>query len=209
MSYDTTPTIAIYQALQDAYDYFNRELFNGLLPDAMIVLHRKRNALGYFWAGMWQAVGPDSAQLDEISLTPESLQRGDRDVLSTLVHEMVHLWQQHFGKPSRNAYHNRQWAEQMKAVGLQPVAVGPNAKPDQETGQNCTHTIITGGRFDRSAAIFLADREVINWYGLSTVRVSNPKKNKVKYQCSCGNNVWGRSGLAIACEDCEESYKEI
>jgi hypothetical protein len=30
--------------------------------------------------------------------------------LSTLVHEMAHLQQNHFGKSSRTGYHNKEWA---------------------------------------------------------------------------------------------------
>jgi hypothetical protein len=45
-------------------------------------------------------------------------------ILSTLVHEMVHVWQETYGNPSRRGYHNRQWAEKMREVGLQPSSTG-------------------------------------------------------------------------------------
>ena len=51
----------------------------------------------------------------------------------TLVHEMVHLEQQHFGEPSRNGYHNRQWAEWMQRIGLHPSDTG--AVGGKRTGQ--------------------------------------------------------------------------
>lgn len=44
------PSRDIYTGLASAYDHFNRVLFGGELPQAMIVLHRKRGAHGYFWA---------------------------------------------------------------------------------------------------------------------------------------------------------------
>lgn len=38
-------------------------------------------------------------------------------MLSTLVQEMVHLWQHHFGKPGRRRYLNKQWADKMDSLG--------------------------------------------------------------------------------------------
>jgi hypothetical protein len=61
---------------------------------------------------------------------------------------MVHVWQAVFGKPSKGGYHNRQWAEQMKAIGLQPSATGvPGGK---ETGPQVSHYILADGRFARA-----------------------------------------------------------
>ena len=37
---------------------------------------------------------------------------------------MTHHWQQCFGSPSRNGYHNMQWARKMVEVGLMPSATG-------------------------------------------------------------------------------------
>lgn len=38
--------------------------------------------------------------------------------MQTIVHEMVHLWQYEFGKPSHRTYHNKE-ADKM-AIGLMP-----------------------------------------------------------------------------------------
>ena len=63
---------------------------------------------------------------------------------------MVHLWQHHFGKPSRAGYHNKEWAEKMHAVGLHPSDTGqPGGK---ETGQQMTHYIAPGGPFQAAFA---------------------------------------------------------
>lgn len=198
-----------YTALQEAFDWLNRDLFNAELPQAIIVLHRKKNAKGYFWAEMWRNQSNDSEateKVDEIALTPEYLDRSDIEVLSTLAHEMVHLWQFHCGKPSRSGYHNRQWADKMIEIGLQPTTDGtPQGK---ETGQKCTHFIIGNDRFHRSMETFLAERKVINWIGLPIFPKEAKAKNKVKYTCSaCGSCVWGKLGLSIVCGICEESYQ--
>jgi predicted SprT family Zn-dependent metalloprotease len=47
----------------------------------------------------------------EIPLNPTHFAtRTPEEVLSTFAHEMVHLWQHHFGKPPTKSYHDREWA---------------------------------------------------------------------------------------------------
>lgn len=47
------------------------------------------------------------------------------DTLSTLVHEMVHVWQ-HYApvKKCRGGYHDRVWGAKMEEVGLMPSNTG-------------------------------------------------------------------------------------
>ena len=74
---------------------------------------------------------------------------------------MVHVWQHHYGKPSRSAYHNREWAAKMDAVGLCPSATG---QPDgKRTGQSMSHYVVVGGPFAQVCAALLAEGFVISW----------------------------------------------
>lgn len=201
-TYETKPTESQFVALQAAYDYFNRELFSNELPPALIVIYRKKGVSGYFWQEQFTHIETKQT-LDEIGLTPETLDRGDAAVLSTLVHEMVHLWQFHNGKPSRSGYHNKEWAEKMVDVGLEPRSV-PGDKP---TGQRCTHIVMVDGDFKAACDRYLTDRKVINWFGHAQP-TKEVKKNKIAYECDCSFKVWGKPGLAIICEACESHYQE-
>ena len=67
------------------------------------------------------------------------------ETLSTLVHEMVHLWQHHHGKPGRGGYHNKEWAGKMKQVGLYPSDT--QAEGGKETGDRMSHYILPSGPF--------------------------------------------------------------
>jgi hypothetical protein len=129
--------------LQDAYDFFNAELFGGVLPAVLITLRREPDAHGYFLpnpAGSW-----------ELALNPDGFSgRSDREILSTLVHEMVHVWQEACGNPSRGDYHNQQWAAKMCAIGLQPTATGQPG--GQQTGVGMTHLIIPDGAYAHAYA---------------------------------------------------------
>ena len=82
--------------------------------------------------------------------------------MQTLVHEMVHLWQAHFGKPGRGRYHNGQWADKMEAIGLMPSSTG---KPGgQRTGDCMADYAIEGGRFLQACAALVTADFRISWY---------------------------------------------
>jgi hypothetical protein len=51
------------------------------------------------------------------------------------VHEMAHVWQHAHGKPSRNGYHNKEWAAKMDERGLIPSDTHPPnpARPSSAT----------------------------------------------------------------------------
>ena len=161
-------------------------------------MHRKKGAYGYFWSEQWSD-GTDSA--DEIALNPDLMRaRTLPETLSTLVHEMCHLEQAHFGKPSRNGYHNKGWADMMDAVGLAPFSI---KDPTKRTGQSCSHKITEGGAFDTQCAALMADGFQLDW--ATKGARSKPKsksQNKVKYCCpDCDVAAWGKPGLLILCAD--------
>ncbi len=133
-----------YAGFDGAYDWFNQQLFGGLLPACLITLQRKAKSYGYFANDRFGHRRDQEASTDELALNPDTFQgRSDKEVLSTLVHEMCHCWQEHCGKPSRTGYHNRQWAAKMIEVGLMPSDTG---EPDgKQTGQHMTHYIIRTG----------------------------------------------------------------
>ncbi len=112
------PTKETYDRFQQAYEHFNKALFENALPNALITLQRRKGTFGYFAGARFSDVNGRPA--DEIALNPAHFaSRALPEILSTLMHEMVHLWQHHHGTPGRGRYHNREWAEKMKAVGLQ------------------------------------------------------------------------------------------
>jgi hypothetical protein len=144
--------VRTYASLDAAYKHFNRHLFGGLLPSCIITLQRHKGAYGYFVAERMAELddGEDRA-VDEIALNPAGFEgRSPKEILSTLVHEMAHLWQHYYGTPSRGRYHNAEWAAKMKVVGLIPSSTGrPGGR---ETGQKVTHYIDSDGPYARAYA---------------------------------------------------------
>jgi hypothetical protein len=208
------PTQSTYSSLTTAYDFFNKELFCGALPSCLITMQRQKGAYGYFSGERFANVGDPQDMTDEIALNPTHFaSRLPQQTISTLVHEMVHLWQHHYGRPPRKAYHDKQWAAKMREVGLIPTSTGqPGGK---ETGQKVTHIIEQGGRFDRACAKLIAEHPAILYHDRAGEdeqgRNARKKKaaSKTKYTCpGCGLNAWAKPAAALLCGDCNKPMEE-
>jgi hypothetical protein len=144
---------------------------------------------------------------DEIALNPAHFAtRPPAEVLATLAHEMVHLWQHHFGTPGRGAYHNEEWAAKMRAVGLVPRSID---RPGKETGQKVTHDILPGGPFDRTCGDYLETHDAILYQDRATDEAAKVRKkkaaSKTRYTCpACDLNAWAKPGAHLVCGECEE-----
>jgi predicted SprT family Zn-dependent metalloprotease len=229
-----TPTQQQFTSLNGAYKYFNRVLFANKLPGCILNFSRLAGTHGFMAPERWKRVGEETFGTHEISLTPTTLYRTPLEIFSTLVHEMVHLWQWEFGEPSRNGYHNKEWAAKMREVGLIPSDTGkPGGK---ETGQKMTHYIEEGGRYERAFKKMPQQyilpftslegelmKKLLAGTGSSGTddgegnpklarlrKLRPPSRKKTKYCCpGCQVNVWGRPSLRIRCEECDELYEEI
>ncbi|MEK2673458.1 SprT-like domain-containing protein [Pseudomonas aeruginosa] len=140
------PTEEAYQELQLAYDFYNRHLFGGQLPTCLLTFQREKSTLGYFSPRRFIRV--DGTVTDEIALNPAFFAVIPlMEILQTIGHEMAHLWQFHFGTPSRAGYHNAEWAAKMESIGLMPSDTG--APGGRRTGQEMGDYVIKGGLFER------------------------------------------------------------
>jgi hypothetical protein len=213
-----TSTQQEYTAYDEAYEYFKVCLFAGQLPSCLITLQRRRHAYGYFSPKRFISRNHGQQRIDEIALNPDTFVGcSDKDILSTLVHEMTHLWQQHFGKPGRRGYHNRQWGHKMLAIGLRPISLD---NPGKMTGQAVTHEIITGGPFDVAAGQLLATGFRLTWQSIplelsvSTLILDDNaplqhNTGRLKYKCpACDLNVWAKPKVNLVCGQCLQSYVE-
>lgn len=158
----TLPTPQTYAELQLAYDHFNQALFDGSLPGCLITLQREKRTCGYFSQARFANL--DGELSDEIALNPAFFAVVPLvETMQTLVHEMVHQWQAHFGKPGRGRYHNDEWADKMEAIGLMPSSTGhPGGK---RTGDHMADYAIKGGRFLRACQSLVSDESFrLSWY---------------------------------------------
>ena len=222
------PNVAQYGTLQHAFDYFNAELFNRSLPQVLITHHRDRHSYGYFSGHKFQRRSDARKRIHEICLNPDGFPgRTDREILSTLVHEMTHLHQYEYGKPGRGGYHNRAWALLMYSIGLMPSATG---KPGgATTGDHMSHYIREDGPFAKACDAFLEKYQLV-WESAVEPRTNsaNPASDvgsgatagattgrrpvansKTKFSCPNGHeNAWARPRAKLLCGECYEETHE-
>lgn len=227
------PTDETYPELQQAFDHFNAELFDGALPPCLLTLQREKKTYGYFSSERFVRRS-DGLRTDEIALNPAYFGIVPVvEVMQTIVHEMAHLWQQHFGEPGRRRYHNKEWADKMEAIGLMPSSTGkPGGK---RTGERMADYPIEGGLFLAACEKLLAKDFRISWLdrfparhvaahtletatedemtgiegvGIELSDQAQSKPTRAKYSCAtCETNVWGKPGLNLICGVCNNPYE--
>lgn len=171
----TKPTPQSYEALQRAYDIFNAELFDGKLDNCLITLQRQPRTYGYISYDRF-AGNTNNNVLHELALNPEYFGVMPLiKVLQIMVHEMVHLWQYQFGKPSQKSYHNKEWADKMESVGLMPSQTGMVG--GKRTGQQMDDYPLAGGKFLEVAKKIMADDLTIQWYDRASPRHFTPLRS--------------------------------
>jgi len=232
------PTSTTYNSLLLAYQLLNDKLFKSTLPFCLITLQREKKSFGYFCANKFTHNDNLMKSTDEIALNPQYFRspgRDDRMVISTLAHEMCHLWQHHHGKPGRSRYHNKEWATKMRSIGLIPSDTGkPGGK---DIGDAMTHYIDDSGLFAQAFTHLKNKGFALEWIeylplikealvlgkidpgeivtASNVETLSSPRKvdtSKLKYTCpSCNLNAWAKIGANLVCGDCEEPmvYQEL
>jgi SprT-like family len=146
----------------------------------------------------------------ELSINPQMLTALAPDVVvSTVVHEMTHHWQQICGHPPKRPYHNREWANKMESIGLMPSNTG--LAGGKRTGSSVSHYIIDSGPFQ--VAFEKMPREyLLPWLSLEQTPAEKPKKDpsKTRYTCpACGINTWGKPDLNLLCIDCQQPLEMV
>jgi ribosomal protein L37AE/L43A len=193
------PTEVTYGALREAFDYFNARLFEGRLPRCLLTPRTHAGAFGYYSPKRFGDA--DGNSTDEIAINHSFvLVRPLPEVLSTLVHEMVHMAQEHFGKACRRGYHDRQWGNGMKAIGLYPSSTGlPGGR---ETGQRVSHYIVPGGLFEVACRDLLAGGFTLR-YGDVRRPAERAKRDRVRFTCpGCELHAWAKPSASLICGTC-------
>lgn len=226
------PTNEQFEAFQKLFNYFNEHLFNNELPNIILNFSRQAGTAGFFVPNHWK--NSNGKKTHEISINPNTFGQGKVYIISTLVHEMAHLWQQEFGEPGAKGYHNREWANKMISIGLIPSDTGQEG--GKQIGCKMSDYVETGGVLERlidelPSEIWLPfeTMEILTIEQLQDaleleddpvkieeieekikeIETAN-KKVKSKYKCGgCGVSVWGKGNLNLICEDCEMKFVEM
>jgi len=206
------PVIELSKSHHYTHEFFNKTLFEGKLSRPMLMFTRNpRVRGGYFSPDRWRNENDKLAH--EIVLNCNIFSEEDViEALGILTHEMVHQWQHEFGKPSRNGYHNKEWATKAVEIGLKP-----QSENNTGTGQKVSTTIIEDGAVDR-AIVQMPGEYLWSWYTTpdqdeddndndsGEARKPTAKKGtRQKFICPlCGDAAWGKDSLEIMCMKCTD-----
>lgn len=216
------PTKKFYGLFQYIFDFYNEELFDNSIKDCLIVITRKKNVAGHYAYKRW--FHTQDQETDELALNPSMFVMFPLvEICQTVVHEMCHGWQFHYGNPSRAGYHNKEWANKMIELGLMPSSTGK--EDGKMIGQQMADYPIKEGRFlevteelmnsDIFSGLYLEVNpniaELINpdtplfdqVKDLTVADIKSKPKGpvKAKYTCGC-SNVWGKPDLELQCNIC-------
>ena len=200
------PSIETAKRLQQAFDIFNNNLFDGQLPDAMLRIERLKNANGIYRPARYS----DNQGSTIACIALNSTNANERELhllLSTLVHEMAHM-HTHLIENEGEATggHGVAWRKLMVQVGLDPIKVG-------STWRQATHSINPDGLFMRVYEDHQRKLEALPWKELANdPELSGRARglDKVKFTCpSCGSRAWARSAAELNCGTCSTDSEAV
>lgn len=199
-----------YDYFYKVYDFYNTELFGGLLPQVVFSVEQRKGVRGYFSPLKFTDSNENSYGI--ICFNPSFLYSGNEEkVFSTLVHEMCHLYMKINGEDVVKGYHSASWAKKMEKLGLLPTSTGKEG--GKKTGFCMTHLIIEGGVFDRITRKLLENKDFLFPYvfneslkeeGEVKVKKSVPGC-RFRYHCNC-SSFWGKKGMNVHCNLCKNDF---
>lgn len=229
-------SITLYSKVQTVIDELDKAFFSGKgkqkIPQVVFAINNrcKSCVVAYVQADALYDKSTDK-KLQYLAINPDYLNRKLKDTLGTICHELCHVYENAFIHIPRGGYHDKQWAELMAECGLEPKYLNTSKTA-------VDHKIIKGGVFEDFVKAFTEKygEDFFNIVSYSSEiqkktrkalgikddedsdepRADNADKpikkynrNKIKYIChGCGLKVWGKGGLSIHCNECDEDLEE-
>lgn len=204
-------TKIIISELHRAFKIFNDNLFDGTLPEpAIIIAPKGKKSLALGWCTV-SKIWKNDLTLEEryeINIVAEALNRGIYPVMSTLLHEMVHLYNlvNEIKDVSRGGtYHNAKFKRVAENHGL-VVEHRDGVGWSHTYLQGTTMDLVDSARFDEAVFSFgRRDAEDLEDDLIKNKR--KRKKNSIrKYVCPrCHGIIRASRQVNVICGDC---YKE-
>lgn len=230
-----TITKCEYSNLDHMFDFLNRQLFEGELPDLLFTYQYRGKYYGFYRPAMFALRDKRSrGRVAELALNPKMfVECDDLEIIQTIGHEMCHHWQALLGTMSRSGYHNKQFAHKMQSIGLMPSSTGePGGKM---TGQRMADYVIPNSRFERAAHMLIKSGYIVNFEApitardIRTAQPSNTQSSptatvpvpgldepapehpnaKTTYICPCDEYMWGKPTLEVRCKKCGGDFEPV
>jgi hypothetical protein len=192
----------IISSLEKAFEHINEHFYNNELISPVITVQTGRSGvLG--WCSVKERWESDTDKKYEINLVAEALNRPKEEILATLLHECVHLYNlQHGVKDCTDTqYHNGKFRDVALSHGL-------NVEKTKNRGFSLTSLNDAGLEYAKSEE-FVSGMSRIPTMTLVLNPKSTPKDKKYSYVCPCcGARVRSRNpALNIICGDCNVPFE--
>ena len=197
--------------LNQIFDLLNERFFESELSKPVITIQATPKAYGHYTLyDAWSVDGEKGMR--EINMGAGTLARPIEEVAATLLHEMVHYYNDTHGIKdcSRgNTYHNKNFRDAAEARGLRvehhPTYGWTITKPGDELLQFCINNDLRDIRLTRVDGFFARMGGSGTHDGSSVGTTAPTKKSSTrKYVCPCcGMIVRATKEVRISCMDCE------
>ncbi|OIJ12970.1 hypothetical protein BKP35_10445 [Anaerobacillus arseniciselenatis] len=197
--------------LHKIYKKANEILFNNELPEDVVITiqsrGKRKGTLGWMYTKpVWEA-GEDK-ELYEINIASEALKRDYFEIITTLIHEMVHVWNAvgEVKDTSRgNSYHNKRFLASAIEAGMEYT----HERPHEKIGYSAvtltkeTQNKIKFWGINKEA--FAVSRKDLNAGGQA-----KKKSNIIKWCCPSCDLIMRSSkpNVNVKCIDCDEQLQQ-
>ena len=210
MEYRSVNTKLVVSELHRAFKIFNENLFDGVLPEPAILIQSRGNkklTLGWCTvAKVWKNEMTHEERY-EINIVAEALNRGVYPVMTTLLHEMVHLNNliNNVKDTSRgNTYHNMKFKNTAEEHGL---IIEHAEKIGWSVSKLSGYTMDLIDRNNFNEAVFSLGRRDMEFDSIGKPR-KKKKTSSRKYYCpKCGTSIRASKDVFILCGDCTDIEK--
>lgn len=208
---ETVKTSRTAGYLEKIFRAVNAKYFDGELEEPIITIQSTPKAYGHVTiAKAWQR---GDTTRHEMNIGAGTLDRPIENVVATLLHECVHLWNLQNGiqDTSRGgAYHNKKFKQAAEARDLK-ISYDPRIgwSVTEPTDALCDFILEQGWTDIRMNRIEWSSTPrgtgMGNTTGKPTGGNSNPNSHSIKYVCpGCGNSVRATKAVHILCMDCDK-----
>ena len=172
------------------------------MPDAVISFESMDHRILACYALHRNAQG----LLDEITMNTKHLSRPMWQVLETLLHEQIHLWQQNFGQhPVTRNYHNREFVDKCEQLGLHP-RIGSGAHWKAANGAFAQ--LMAEHGIPRPTQVIVPKEERRNWWDLGK-KERKGGSTLSKWSCGCQNVRVGTKEFHARCTRCGNPFARV
>lgn len=194
------------QAFEEVYDLLNETLFENSLQKCIITISPTPRRSGHFT--YWESWQSPNASFCEINLGAESIDRPALEIITTLVHEMVHQYnyENNIKDTSRSGtYHNKRFKKAAEAHGLIVERDSKRGWSRTKPGEALCK-LEAEGLFKKCEA----ELEKMRIARLSTVPPTKERRRLFRtYVCpSCGVAVRASKEVRVKCVDCDRVMEE-